>query len=154
MSQINVQYIIYSSWKLYFIGIIIAFYCYRGDALPVEQPIHSTQTTHPVLSPTHTTHPEPAGGRHITNQSPIHVGYLRPIETNQGRIFWDSIGNFISTSEWFPLEMNVPDTISTIGQGLNNMWSGFMVLMGDAQQVPREVYRVLRSVWRKAESKL
>lgn len=70
----------------------------------------------------------------------VSIGILRPVPVpNEGRIFFDAIGNFISTSEWFPLEVNVPDTIGS-------MWSGMVGLFAQAEQVPRILYRMVNSV--------
>ncbi|KAJ8974859.1 hypothetical protein NQ317_001957 [Molorchus minor] len=42
---------------------------------------------------------------------------------------FDFIGNWIQSSEWFPVEINVPDTVSSIGNGVGtfatNVGSGF-----------------------------
>lgn len=42
---------------------------------------------------------------------------------SQGRFLWDILGNIITTSEYFPLELNVPDTIEAIVMGVSNTWT-------------------------------
>lgn len=44
-------------------------------------------------------------------------------EFDKGRIFGSYIGDFISGSDWFPIEFNVPDILSGFGSGLSSMWS-------------------------------
>lgn len=46
-----------------------------------------------------------------------------PTLVSQGRLLWDTVGNFLSTSEFFPLEVNVPDTISSVVDGVSNAWT-------------------------------
>lgn len=124
-----------SPLKTIFVLFNIA-YLYNCNAFPVTQA--TTNNTQPIMSHTHRRPPITA--------PPVPIGILRPIETSEGRIFFDAIGNFISTSEYFPLELNVPDTIATVGQGLNDMFMGIMGLMGQAEQVPRVLYRMLKNV--------
>lgn len=136
MTKFNV---LLSVWILFIVlNIIVCFY--QCEAHPVTEAT-TNNTINRLKSP---------GRRRLSiNQPlppPVSVGILRPIETGEGRIFFDTIGNFISTSDYFPLELNVPDTIATVGQGLNDMFSGIMGLMGQAEQVPRMLYRMLKSV--------
>lgn len=128
-------------WKIFIILNIIA--CVNQCvAFPVTPA--TTNTTQSIMyQPSTEIRRRPSN---IFQPSPVPIGILRPSEQSEGRIFFDTIGNFISTSDYFPLELNVPDTIATVGQGLNDMFSGIMGLMGQAEQVPRMLYRMLRNV--------
>lgn len=48
----------------------------------------------------------------------------------------DFIGNWIQSSEWFPIEVNVPDTFAAVGNGVssfaNNIGSGFQTFTQNA----------------------
>lgn len=41
----------------------------------------------------------------------------------QKRFFFNALGNWIESSEWFPVEFNVPDALSSFGQGVSNFGS-------------------------------
>lgn len=38
------------------------------------------------------------------------------------RYMWDTVGNLLTTSDYFPFEVNVPDTISEIASSLSHAW--------------------------------
>lgn len=42
---------------------------------------------------------------------------------SQGRLLWDMLGNIITTSDYFPLELNVPDTFEAIAMGVSSTWT-------------------------------
>lgn len=42
---------------------------------------------------------------------------------NEPRIFSDPLADFIMNSDWLPIEINVPDTISSAVTGINGMWT-------------------------------
>ena len=43
----------------------------------------------------------------------------------------DFIGSWIQSSEWFPIEINIPDTISAIGSGLSTGFMNFSDAFGN-----------------------
>lgn len=48
---------------------------------------------------------------------------VRVNEDETGRLFWNALGTFIDDSEWFPIEINVPDIIKGIGEGIGSMYN-------------------------------
>lgn len=49
--------------------------------------------------------------------------YEKADNVNQARIFYDQLTSFIMGVEWLPIEINVPDTISSAMNGLGSMWT-------------------------------
>lgn len=47
----------------------------------------------------------------------------------QPRIFWNTLGNIISSINWLPFEINIPDTASSVMQGLGSMWETMSLLL-------------------------
>lgn len=70
----------------------------------------------------------------------------QPIVVGEGRIFFDALSSFISNSEWFPLELNVPDTIATVADGVSSLWTTMMEAMGQSENIPRIVLRTLENI--------
>lgn len=66
----------------------------------------------------------------------------RPLrrEVSEGRLLWDALGNIITTSEYFPLELNVPDTIGAVAAGINGAW------MAVSDHIPRMLWRRLEEM--------
>ncbi|GJQ69817.1 hypothetical protein Trydic_g22370 [Trypoxylus dichotomus] len=78
------------------------------------------------------------------------------------KIFWNGIGEWISGSDWFPIEVNVPDVISNVVSGVSGIIGNsvqripvinritspvqprplpyYMVLPMPADQIPYSVY--------------
>lgn len=69
-----------------------------------------------------------------------------PIVVGEGRIFYDALSSFISSSEWFPLELNVPDTIASVADGVSSLWTTMMAAIGQSENLPRIVLRTLESI--------
>lgn len=63
-----------------------------------------------------------------TNKSEI----VRP------RIFWNALGNFISSIEWLPIEINVPETLSSMVQGVSSMWQSVSSFFSSSSQASQE----------------
>lgn len=61
-------------------------------------------------------------------------------EVSEGRFLWDALGNIITTSEYFPLELNVPDTIGAVAAGINGAW------MAVSDHIPRMLWRRLEEM--------
>lgn len=72
-------------------------------------------------------------------------------DEESGRLFWDALGTWIDDSEWFPIEINIPDVIQGIGQGIGSMYnyvsswasmagtgSSSAVVSADTQQIPED----------------
>lgn len=70
----------------------------------------------------------------------------QPVVVGEGRIFFDALSSFISNSEWFPLELNVPDTISSVADGVSSLWTAMMEAIGQSENIPRIVLRSLESI--------
>lgn len=64
----------------------------------------------------------------------------RPKSTTQGRFLWDTLGDIITTSDYLPLELNVPDTVSAVASGLNNAW------MAVSNHIPRMLWQRLEEM--------
>lgn len=43
--------------------------------------------------------------------------------TIQARVFYDQLTSFIMDVDWLPIEINVPDTISSAMNGISSMWT-------------------------------
>lgn len=50
--------------------------------------------------------------------------------SNQGRLYFDAVTNWIMDTEWLPIEVNVPDTISGMISGVQNAWTSTMGYFG------------------------
>lgn len=55
---------------------------------------------------------------------------LNSNSSNQGRLYFDAVGNWIMDTEWLPIEVNVPDTISGMFSGIQNAWTSTMGYFG------------------------
>lgn len=51
-------------------------------------------------------------------------------DQDQGRLYFDAVTNWIMESEWLPIEVNVPDTISGMISGVQNAWTSTMGYFG------------------------
>lgn len=51
-------------------------------------------------------------------------------DSNQGRLYFDAVSNWIMETEWLPIELNVPDTISGMISGIQNAWTSTMGFFG------------------------
>lgn len=67
-------------------------------------------------------------------------------EKEEGRIFFNAITSFIMSSDWFPIEFNVPDTISTLAEGTSSMWSGLMDYFAPNENIPRYVLKLAKQL--------
>jgi hypothetical protein len=45
-------------------------------------------------------------------------------DVERPRIFWNALGSMIESVDWLPLEINVPDSISSVAGGIGNVWNG------------------------------
>lgn len=52
--------------------------------------------------------------------------------SNQGRFYFDAVTNWIMDTEWLPIEINVPDTFSSMFSGIQNAWTSTMGYFGIA----------------------
>lgn len=50
--------------------------------------------------------------------------------TNQGRLYFDAVSNWIMETEWLPIEVNVPDTIWGMISGIQYTWTSAMGYLG------------------------
>lgn len=50
--------------------------------------------------------------------------------SSDGRIYFDAVTNWIMDTEWLPVEVNVPDTISGMIGGMQNAWTATMGYFG------------------------
>lgn len=60
---------------------------------------------------------------------------------NEARIFYAQLEGYIMDSDWLPIEINVPDTISGAVSGANNMWTTMMEYYqnwNEGQTTPRK----------------
>lgn len=60
---------------------------------------------------------------------------------NEARIFYAQLEGYIMDSDWLPIEINVPDTISGAVSGVNNMWTTMMEYYqnwNEGQTTPRK----------------
>lgn len=46
------------------------------------------------------------------------------INANQPKGIWNAVGDFITSTGFFPIEINVPDTVGTIVSGAQNVYAG------------------------------
>ena len=51
---------------------------------------------------------------------------------NQERLYFDVVGSWIMDTDWLPIEVNVPDTISSVISGMQSAWSSTMGFFGIA----------------------
>ena len=58
----------------------------------------------------------------------------------EGRIFFNAIGDLVQASGFFPIEVNVPDTVSGMMQGIQGMWSSMMNYLGYGEQPGSDTY--------------
>lgn len=66
---------------------------------------------------------------------------IQPNTNNEARILYDQLEGFIMDSEWLPIEINVPDTISSAMNGISNMWTTMMDYYqnwNESQTTPRK----------------
>ncbi|XP_017784493.1 PREDICTED: uncharacterized protein LOC108568090 [Nicrophorus vespilloides] len=55
-----------------------------------------------------------------------------PIDANQLQItsaqrgIWDVVGNWIQGSDWFPIQINIPQTFGSIGNGIMTFANGIV----------------------------
>ncbi len=52
--------------------------------------------------------------------------------SNEARLYFDAVTNWIMETEWLPIEVNVPDTISGMISGIQNAWTSTMGYFGIA----------------------
>lgn len=50
--------------------------------------------------------------------------------SNEGRVYFDAVTNWIMETDWLPIEVNVPDTIMGMINGLQNAWTSTMGYFG------------------------
>lgn len=69
------------------------------------------------------------GNSHLFNCYPHKefVKFTNRIDTSnsvaEARVFYDQLTTFIMDVDWLPIEINVPDTISSAMNGINSMWT-------------------------------
>lgn len=80
------------------------------------------------------------------NENILQQQQRRHNEEIQGRLFYDALSSFISTSEWFPFELNVPDTISAVASGASSLWSTMIEAAAQSENIPRIIWRSVESI--------
>lgn len=53
---------------------------------------------------------------------------------------WEALGNIITTSDYLPLEFNIPDAVSAVADSLNSTW------MAVSNHIPRMLWQRLEEM--------